>query len=58
VFNQHGEAIAAMAVPFLARIGAGIGRSKVREALASATHTLSASLGGKKLGLASPPTSP
>jgi len=58
VFNQHGEAIAAMAVPFLARIGAGIGRSKVREALASATHTLSASLGGKKLGLASRPSSP
>jgi DNA-binding IclR family transcriptional regulator len=58
VLNQHGEAIAAMAVPFLARIGTGIGRRQVRKALASATRTLSASLGARKLELAPSSTSP
>jgi DNA-binding IclR family transcriptional regulator len=53
VLNQHGEAIAAMAVPFLARIGARIGPPQVKQALASATRTLSASIGGRKLELAS-----
>jgi len=52
VLNQHGEAIAAMAVPFVARIGARIGPKQVREALGSATQILSASLGARKPELA------
>ena len=53
VLNQHGEAIAAMAVPFLARIGPHSGPRQVREALGSAARTLSASLGWKKFELSS-----
>src|SRR5215469_10434822 len=48
VLNQHGQAIAAMAVPFLAHIRDGIGRSRVKEVLASASQVLSAAMGNGK----------
>jgi DNA-binding IclR family transcriptional regulator len=47
VLNQHGEAIAAMTVPFLARIGDSGGPPQVKEALSLASRTLSAAIGGK-----------
>jgi DNA-binding IclR family transcriptional regulator len=53
VLNQHGEAIAAVTVPFLARIGDSIGPPQVKEALTEAARALSAAIGGKKLELAS-----
>jgi DNA-binding IclR family transcriptional regulator len=46
VLNQHGEAIAAMTVPFLARIGAGVGPPQVKEALSAASRMLSTAIGG------------
>jgi len=51
VFNQHGEAIAALTVPFLARIGDSVGPPQVKEALSRASRTLSAAIGGKCLQL-------
>ena len=46
VLNQHGEAIAAMTVPFLARIGDTVGPPQVKEALSLASRTLSSAIGG------------
>ena len=46
VFNQHGEAIAAMTVPFLARIEDSVGPPQVKEALALASRTLASAIGG------------
>jgi DNA-binding IclR family transcriptional regulator len=53
ILNRHGEAIAAMAVPFLARIGDSMGPPRVKEALYAASCTLSAAIGGKRLELGS-----
>lgn len=53
VLNQHGEAIAAMTVPFLARIGDSVGPPQVKEALNRACHVLSVAIGGKRLELSS-----
>jgi DNA-binding IclR family transcriptional regulator len=55
VLNQHGEAIAAMTVPFLARIGDSVGPPEVKEALNIASGALSRAVGGKKLELVSAP---
>lgn len=53
VLNQHEEAIAAMTVPFLARIGDSLGPPQVKEALSLASRTLSLAIGGKRLELTS-----
>jgi DNA-binding IclR family transcriptional regulator len=53
VLNQHGEAIAAMAVPFLAHIGDRVGPQQVKETLCAASRTLSAAIGGSRPELAS-----
>jgi DNA-binding IclR family transcriptional regulator len=53
VLNQHGEAIAAMTVPFLARIGDTVGPPQVKEALNAASRALSAAIGGKRPELSS-----
>jgi DNA-binding IclR family transcriptional regulator len=47
VLNQHEEAIAAMTVPFLARIGDSVGPLQVKEVLSLASRTLSSAIGGK-----------
>jgi DNA-binding IclR family transcriptional regulator len=47
VLNQHEEAIAAMTVPFLARIGDSVGPLEVKAALSLASRTLSSAIGGK-----------
>ena len=51
VLNQHGEAIAAMTIPFLARIGDTLGPPQVKQALRRASRMLSLTVGGKKLEL-------
>jgi DNA-binding IclR family transcriptional regulator len=48
VLNQHGEAVAAMTVPFLARIGDTVGPPQVKEALSLASRKLSSAIGGKR----------
>jgi DNA-binding IclR family transcriptional regulator len=48
VLNQHGEAIAAMTVPFLARIGDTVGPPQVKEALRLASRALSLAIVGKR----------
>jgi len=53
VLNQHGEAIAAMTVPFLARIGDSVGPLQVKEALGLASRALSLTIGGKRVELVS-----
>jgi DNA-binding IclR family transcriptional regulator len=53
VLNQHGEAIAAMTVPFLARIGDTVGPLQVKEALSLASRALSLAIGGKRPELSS-----
>lgn len=53
VLNQHGEAIAAMTVPFLARIGDSVGPPEVKESLSVASQALSRAIAGNKLGLVS-----
>jgi DNA-binding IclR family transcriptional regulator len=53
VLNQHGEAIAAMTVPFLARIGDSIGAPQIKEALALASRTLASAVGGNMRKLSS-----
>ncbi|MGC2195502.1 MAG: IclR family transcriptional regulator [Terriglobales bacterium] len=53
VLNPHGEAIAAMTVPFLARIGDSLGPPQVKDALSLAAHKLSLAIGGKRLELSS-----
>src|SRR6202023_776906 len=58
VLNQHGEAIAAMTVPFLARIGDSVGPLQVKEALSQASRTLSSAVGGNTPKLPSRGMSP
>jgi DNA-binding IclR family transcriptional regulator len=53
VLNQHGEAIAALTVPFLARVGDSVGPPQVKDALRLASRTLSSSVGGKRPRLSS-----
>ncbi len=53
VLNQHGEAIAAMTVPFLARIGDSLGPPQVKEELKRASRALSLTIGGRRLELQS-----
>ena len=53
VLSQHGEAIAAMTVPFLARIGDSKGPPQVKESLSLASRALSLAIGGKRLELSS-----
>jgi DNA-binding IclR family transcriptional regulator len=53
ILNQHGEAIAAITVPFLARIGDSVGPPQVKEALSLASGALSSAIGGKRLELSS-----
>jgi DNA-binding IclR family transcriptional regulator len=56
ILNQHGEAVAAMTVPFLARIGHSIGPPQIREALSLASRALSSTISGidgKRLELSS-----
>jgi DNA-binding IclR family transcriptional regulator len=53
VLNQHGEAIAAMKVPFLARIGDSVGPPQVKEVLSLASRALSLAVGGKRPELSS-----
>lgn len=53
VLNQHGEAIAAMTVPFLARIGDSVGPPQVKETLSRASRALSLAIGGNRPELAS-----
>jgi len=48
IVNQHGEAIAAMSVPFIKRIGARLGAKQIRERLRSASERLTAGIGGKR----------
>jgi len=50
VLNQHGEAIAALSVPFLARIGDHVGPDDVKKALREASAKLSRAVGGKQSG--------
>jgi DNA-binding IclR family transcriptional regulator len=53
VLNQHQEAVAAMTVPFLARIGDSVGPLQVKEVLSLASRTLSSAIGGKTPKLSS-----
>lgn len=53
VLNQHGEAIAAITVPFLARIGNQVDPPRVKEALNRASGALSQAMGGKRPELTS-----
>jgi DNA-binding IclR family transcriptional regulator len=53
VLNQHEEAIAAMTVPFLARVGDGVGPQQVKEVLSTASRALSSAMGGKTPRLSS-----
>jgi DNA-binding IclR family transcriptional regulator len=53
ILNQHGEAIAAITVPFLARIGNSVGPPQVKEALSLACRALSVAIGGKRMELSS-----
>jgi DNA-binding IclR family transcriptional regulator len=51
VLNQHQEAIAALSVPFLPRIGDRVGPAQVKAALQVASHALSIAIGGRKAQL-------
>jgi len=53
VLSQHGDAIAAMTVPFIARIGDSVGPPEVREALREASRELSLAIGGTRPQLSS-----
>jgi DNA-binding IclR family transcriptional regulator len=53
VLNQHAEAIAAMTIPFLARVGDRIGPPQVKEALALASRNLASAIGGNMPKLSS-----
>jgi DNA-binding IclR family transcriptional regulator len=53
ILNQHGEAIAAMAVPYLAHIEDSIGPPRVKKELSAASRALSAAIGGRRLQLTS-----
>jgi DNA-binding IclR family transcriptional regulator len=48
VLNRHGDAIAALSVPFLARIGDQISPADVQAALREASQKLSSAVGGKR----------
>jgi DNA-binding IclR family transcriptional regulator len=48
VVNQHEEAIAALSVPFLPRIGDRVGPVQVRAALQAASQALSLAIGGRR----------
>ncbi len=49
VFNQHGEAIAAISVPFIERVGDRLGPKQVKELLRAASGKLTAGIGGRLL---------
>ena len=51
VLNQHGEAIAAMTIPFISRIGDSLGPPQVKQELRRASRTLSLAVSGRKLEL-------
>src|SRR5258708_14934279 len=53
VLSQHGDAIAAMTVPFIARIGDSVGPPEVKEALSEASRELSLAIRGKRPPLSS-----
>jgi len=53
VLNQHHEAIAALSVPFLPRIGDRVGPAQVKAALQAASQALSVAIGGRKAQLTS-----
>src|ERR1700690_413254 len=48
ILNQHGDAIAAVSVPFIKRIGDRLGPKQIREKLQSASERLTAGIGGKR----------
>jgi DNA-binding IclR family transcriptional regulator len=50
-FNRQGEAIAAMTIPFISRIGDSVSRPQAKQALQRASRMLSLTIGGKKLKL-------
>jgi DNA-binding IclR family transcriptional regulator len=52
VLNQHHEAIAALSVPFLPRLGDRRGPAQVKAALQAASQALSIAIGGRKAQLA------
>lgn len=54
ILNQHGEAIAAMSVPFMRRIGGWLGPKQIKERLQSASERLTAGIGGKRTPLLPP----
>jgi DNA-binding IclR family transcriptional regulator len=47
IFNQHGEAIAAMSIPFIERVGERRGPKQIKDHLQSASGKLTAGIGGK-----------
>ncbi len=51
VFNQHGEAIAAISVPFIERVGDRLEPKQIKERLQSASAKLTAGIGGKRMPL-------
>jgi DNA-binding IclR family transcriptional regulator len=51
VFNQHGEAIAAISVPFIERVGDRLEPKQIKERLQSASARLTAGIGGKRTPL-------
>jgi DNA-binding IclR family transcriptional regulator len=51
VLNQHQEAVAALSVPFLPRIGDRIAPPQVKAALQAASRALSIAIGGRKAQL-------
>jgi DNA-binding IclR family transcriptional regulator len=53
ILNQHAEAVAAVAVPFLPRVGGRVGPAQVKAALSDATRNLSITIGGKRAELIS-----
>ncbi len=48
IFNQHGEAIAAMSVPFIERVGDHLGPTQIKDSLQAASSRLTAGIGGKR----------
>jgi DNA-binding IclR family transcriptional regulator len=51
IFNQHGEAIAAMSVPFIKRVGDRLETRQIKKRLQSASARLTARIGGKRTPL-------
>ncbi|MGB8591025.1 MAG: IclR family transcriptional regulator [Candidatus Acidiferrales bacterium] len=51
IFNQHGEAIAAMSVPFIERVGDRLGPKQIKDSLQAASGRLTAGIGGKRTPL-------